>query len=39
MLSKCLDDFKNKIYRPKVFTLGLAVMPVHFIFNFKPQGT
>jgi hypothetical protein len=23
----------------KAFTLGLAVMPVHFIYNFKPQGT
>jgi hypothetical protein len=23
----------------KAFTPGLAVMPVHFIYDFKPQGT
>jgi hypothetical protein len=28
-----------KLNALKAFTIGFAVMPVHFIYHFKPQGT
>jgi hypothetical protein len=31
--------FEIKFTDLKAFTLGLAVLPVHFIYNIKPQGT